>query len=124
MTQEEKIKELEQRIAMMDADNSALCVDLAHWKKVVAGLKGHNKQLANEVKKWKAYGHEADLLIEKRITVIEEKDRVISGLNSQVVDLSAKANRACDTLKQRHEEISVLKEQVTMLKRPWWRKIF
>lgn len=45
MTQEEKIKDLEERIAMMDADNSALCTDLEHCKKVAAGLKGHNGQL-------------------------------------------------------------------------------
>ena len=44
MTQEEKIKDLEERIAIMQAADSELCADLAHWKKVAAGLKGRNKQ--------------------------------------------------------------------------------
>ena len=45
MTQEEKIKDLEEKIAIMKVTDSALCADLEHWKKVAAGLKGHNGQL-------------------------------------------------------------------------------
>ena len=48
MTQEEKIKDLEERIAIMQESDSALCADLEHWKKVAAGSKGRNKQLAEE----------------------------------------------------------------------------
>ena len=40
MTQEEKIKDLEERIAIMQESDSALCADLAHYKKVAAGQKG------------------------------------------------------------------------------------
>lgn len=36
---QKKIKDLEERIAMMDATDSALVVDLEHWKRVAAGYK-------------------------------------------------------------------------------------
>ena len=84
MTQEEKIKDLEERIAIIQATNSELCADLDHWKKVAAGQKGRMQQLAQDVERWKAYGKEADELNEKRIGKIEELEKVIEGLNSQV----------------------------------------
>ena len=100
MTQEEKIKDLEQRLALMDADNSALAADLAHFKKVAAGAKGRNKQLAERVEHYKNLDLEGDLLYEKALADVEkknvelnEKDKVIIGLQSQVTELNAKLTK-------------------------------
>ena len=121
MTQEEIIKDLEQRLALMDADNSALAVELAHYKKVAAGLKGRNKQLAEQVEHYKNLDLEGDVLYEKKIAECEEKDKVISGLNSQVTKL----NRCVES---KDVEIKVLKEQLESLQNykslPWWEKLF
>ena len=121
MTQEEIFKDLEQRLALMDADNSALAVELAHYKKVAAGLKGRNKQLAEQVEHYKNLDLEGDVLYEKKIAECEEKDKVISGLNSQVTKL----NRCVES---KDGEIKALKEQLESLQNykslPWWKKIF
>lgn len=121
MTQEEKIKDLEERIAMMDADNSSLCTDLEHWKKVAAGLKGRNKQLSERLHHYKELDLEGDGLYEKKIAECEEKDKVIAGLNHQVTKL----NRCIES---KDGEIKDLKEQNESLQNykslPWWKKIF
>lgn len=132
MTQEEKIKDLEERIAMMDADNSALCVDLEHWKKVAAGLKGHNRQLAKRVEHYKQLDLEGDELYEKRLAEIDclkssikEKDATIAGLESQISKMS-------ETMREQSERIECLKSDVGVAKAnleyyktlPWWKKIF
>ena len=132
MTQEEKIKDLEQRIAMMDADNSALCVDLEHWKKVAAGLKGHNRQLAKRVEHYKQLDLEGDELYEKRLAEIdrlkssvEEKEATIAGLESQISKMS-------ETMREQSNRIECLKGDVGVAEAnleyykslPWWRKLF
>ena len=125
MTQEEKIKDLEQRLAMVDADNSALCADLEHWKKVAAGLKGRNKQLVQDVGKWKAYGKEADELNEKRIAKIDEQGKVIDGLNSQVRQLGNASKEQAEEIKALRKELSDAKEVIEYYKElPWYRRIF
>jgi len=132
MTQEEKIKDLEERIAMMDADNSALCTDLEHWKKVAAGLKGRNKQLVERVEHYKQLDLEGDELYEKRLaeidclkSSIEEKDATIAGLESQVKKIS-------ETIKEQAVRIEELKGDAAIaeanleyyMSLPWWKKIF
>ena len=132
MTQEEKIKDLEQRIAMMDADNSALCADLEHWKKVAAGLKGHNRQLAKRVEHYKQLDLEGDELYEKRLAEIdrlkssvEEKEATIAGLESQISKMS-------ETMREQSNRIECLKGDVGVAEAnleyykslPWYKKIF
>ena len=132
MTQEEKIKDLEQRIAMMDADNSALYADLEHWKKVAAGLKGHNRQLAKRVEHYKQLDLEGDELYEKRLaeidrlkSSIEEKEATIAGLESQISKMS-------ETMREQSNRIECLKGDVGVAEAnleyykslPWWRKLF
>ena len=125
MTQEEKIKDLVERIAMIDANNSALCSDLEHWKKVAAGLKGRNKQLMQDVEKWKAYGKEADEMNERRIAKIDEQTKIIEGLNSQVKQLGDVSREQAEKIKKLREELVVENANLEYYKElPWYRRIF
>ena len=90
MTQEEIIKDLEQRLALMDADNSALAVELAHYKKVAAGLKGRNKQLAEQVEHYKNLDLEGDHLYEDVITELDKAKKEINQLLKQICDVVPK----------------------------------
>jgi chromosome segregation ATPase len=132
MTQEEKIKDLEERIAVMQATDSELCTDLEHWKKVAAGLKGHNRQLAKRVEHYKQLDLEGDELYEKRLaeidclkSSIEEKDATIAGLESQISKMS-------ETMREQSNRIECLKSDVGVAEAnleyyktlPWWKKIF
>ena len=121
MTQEEKIKDLEERIAVMQATESELCADLEHWKKVAAGLKGHNKKLAERVEHYKQLDLEGDGLYEKKIAECEEKDKVISGLNSQVSKLNRCIESKNNEIKALSEKLETLQNQMS---KPWWKKVF
>lgn len=131
MTQEEKIKDLEQRISVLHDNNSQLCAEIDHWRKVAAGLKGRNKTLSKQilelgklVERYKKLDLEGDEINEKRIVEIAEKDKIINGLSEQVKDLSQKIKKSCDTIFGQKKEIEELNEQILILKRPWWKKIF
>ena len=124
MTQEERIKDLEQRIALMDADNSALAVDLEHWKKVAAGAKGRNKQLAERVEHYKNLDLEGDVLYEKALADIDAKNKIIDGLYSQVKELSDKVtelNVKKGMLKAANTDLELALSYEQM---PWWKKMF
>lgn len=124
MTQEEKIKDLEQRIALMDADNSALATDLEHWKKVAAGLKGRNKQLSERVEHYKQLDLEGDKLNEKRLAEIEEKNKVIEGLQEQVNELAIKNKELENEVNAKQDLIDECELTIHELQTPWWKKIF
>ena len=124
MTQEEKIKDLEQRLALMDADNSALLVDLEHWKKVAAGTKGRNKQLAERVEHYKNLDLEGDILYEKALADIDAKNKIIDGLHSQVKELSNKVNELNDEKVKLKAENIDLDIALKYEQLPWWKKIF
>lgn len=131
MTQEEKIKDLEERIALMDANDSALCADLEHYKKVAAGLKGRNKQLSERVEHYKSLDLEGDVLYEKALADVEkknielnEKDKVIIGLQSQVTELNTKLTKVTherNELKATNDDLELALRYEQM---PWWKKIF
>lgn len=124
MTQEEKIKDLEQRLALMDADNSALAVELEHWKKVAAGTKGRNKQLAERVEHYKNLDLEGDILYEKALADIDAKNKIIDGLHSQVKELSNKVNELNDEKVKLKAENIDLDIALKYEQLPWWKKIF
>jgi predicted RNase H-like nuclease (RuvC/YqgF family) len=132
MTQEEKIKGLEEVIAVMDANNSALCADLEHWKKVAAGLKGHNRQLAKRVEHYKQLDLEGDELYEKRLaeidclkSSIEEKDATISGLESQISKMSETMREQSNRIESLKSDVGVAEANLEYYKSlPWWKKIF
>lgn len=123
MTQEEKIKDLEQRIALMDADSSALCADLAHWKNVAKGLKGYNSQLKRRVEHYRALDLEGDGLYEKKIAELEDAKRKIAELEKQVkayMDKCDDLNVEIRGLKCKNETLADILEYETT---PWWKKL-
>jgi predicted nucleic acid-binding Zn-ribbon protein len=132
MTQEEKIKDLEERIAVMQATDSELCADLEHWKKVAAGLKGHNRQLAKRVEHYKQLDLEGDELYEKRLaeidclkSSIEEKDATIAGLESQISKMSETMREQSNRIKCLKSDVGVAEANLEYYKSlPWWKKIF
>ena len=154
MTQEEKIKDLEGRIAIMDADNSALCTDLEHWKKVAAGLKGRNKQLAERAEHYKQLDLEGDELYEKKIAEcddlkkqleeakqvaenlvpkdkyeelersIENKNIFIEQLQDRIQKTSIEKSKLETDLSVKKCEITTLVNEMNELKKPWWKKLF
>jgi chromosome segregation ATPase len=154
MTQEEKIKDLEQRLALMDADNSALAVELAHYKKVAAGLKGRNKQLAEQVEHYKNLDLEGDHLYEDVITELDKAKKEINQLLKQSCDvvpkkdyeelektlerkkvfieqLQDKAHALLvekagleSSLSIKEDVINDLKNEIIELSKPWWKKLF
>ena len=104
MTQEEKIKDLKERIAMMDADNSALCADLEHWKKVAAGLKGHNGQLKT--------------LNQELSCNLSQKADALAVANESIANYSSLLNKTHLTLM----DYKAIVEWYNEL--PWWKRIF
>lgn len=121
---QKEIEDLKQRLALMDADNSALLVDLEHWKKVAAGTKGRNKQLAERVEHYKNLDLEGDMLYEKALADINAKNKVIDGLHSQVKELSNKVNELNDEKVKLKAENIDLDIALKYEQLPWWKKIF
>ena len=139
MTQEEKIKDLDQRIALMDADNSALAVDLEHYKKVAAGLKGRNKQLSERINHYKELDLEGDKLYEKAIREAETlriaicgKDKKIADQSKTIDGLYSQISSLKETIASHEAEIKDLKGDAKATEAniewfntlPWWRKMF
>ena len=104
MTQEEKIKDLEERISAMDSEKSSLVTDLEHWKKVAAGLKGHNGQL-------KTLNQELSRELNQKADALAVANESIANYSSQ--------------LKKAHVTLSDYKAVVEWYNElPWWRKMF
>ena len=132
MTQEEKIKDLEKMVAAMQAADSELCADLAHWKKVAAGLKGHNRQLADRVEHFRQLDLEGDELYEKSLaeidrlkSIIEEKDTTITGLESQINEMLKTMREQSNRIERLKSDVGVAEANLEYYKSlPWWKKIF
>ena len=121
---QKKIKDLEERIAMMDATDSALVADLEHWKRVAAGYKGNNRFLSKRIEHYKRLESEGNELYEKALEKIEEKNKIIIGLQSQVTELT-KVNKGLNSwLNEKQDLIDELDKTIEELRTPWWRKIF
>ena len=84
MTQEEKIKDLEERIAIMQADNSKLLSELEHWKKVAAGSKGLNKRLMERIEHYKNLDLEGDHLYEDKIAELDAVKKEVERLRNDI----------------------------------------
>ena len=121
---QKKIKDLEERIAMMDATDSALVADLEHWKRVAAGYKGNNRSLSKRIEHYKRLESEGNELYEKALEKIEEKNKIIIGLQSQVSELT-RVNKELDSwLKDKQDLIDELDKTIEELRTPWWKRIF
>lgn len=97
--------------------------EVERLKRVVAGLKGANKQLGDKVEKYKGLCSEGDAINEKRIGELEEKESVIRGLNEQVMFLKravAERDEKIDRLKMEKDDIAAKLEKAT---RKWWKNI-
>ena len=104
---------------------SSLEAEVTSLKHQLAGSKGRNKQLTQDVEKWKAYGKEADEMNEKRIAKIDEQEKVIDGLNSQVKQLGDSSKEQSENIKALRKELSEAKETIEHYKElPWYRRIF
>lgn len=78
-----------------------------------------------DVEKWKAYGKEADELNEKRISKIDEQEKVIDGLNSQVKSITDISNKRLQIITSLRVELTEAKETIEHYKElPWYRRIF
>ena len=99
--------------------------EITSLKRQLAGSKGRNKQLVQDVEKWKAYGKEADEMNEKRIAKIDEQEKVIDGLNSQVKQLSGVSREQAEKIKALRKELFDAREVIEHYKElPWYRRIF
>lgn len=121
---QKRIKDLEERIAMMDATDSALVVDLEHWKRVAAGYKGNNRFLSKRIEHYKKLESEGNELYEKALEKIEEKNKIIIGLQSQVSMLTRVNKELNNWLDEKQDLIYELDKTIEELRTPWWRKIF
>lgn len=154
MTQEEKIKDLEERIAIMQADNSKLLSELEHWKKVAAGSKGRNKQLMERIEHYKNLDLEGDHLYEDKIAELDEVKKEINYLRQERSDVVSKKdyeeleksfenkNEYIEKLQERVQVLSLekatlestislqegivkdLEHEIDELPKPWWRRLF
>jgi predicted nuclease with TOPRIM domain len=154
MTQEEKIKDLEERIAIMQADNSKLLSELEHWKKVAAGSKGRNKQLMERIEHYKNLDLEGDHLYEDKIAELDEVKKEINYLRQERSDVVPKKdyeeleksfenkNEYIEKLQERVQALSLekatlestislqegvikdLEHVIDELSKPWWKKVF
>jgi len=99
--------------------------EITSLKRQLAGSKGRNKQLMQDVEKWKAYGKEADEMNEKRIAKIDEQNRIIECLNSQVKQLSDVSKEQSEKIKKLREELGTANSILEYYKElPWYRRIF
>lgn len=154
MTQDEKIKDLEERIAIMQADNSKLLSELEHWKKVAAGSKGRNKQLMERIEHYKNLDLEGDHLYEDKIAELDEVKKEINYLRQERSDVVPKKDYEelektleskkvfIEQLQERVQTLSLekatlestislqdgiikdLEHEIDELSKPWWRRLF
>jgi chromosome segregation ATPase len=154
MTQEEKIKDLEERIAIMQADSSKLLSELEHWKRVASGAKGRNKQLSERIEHYKNLDLEGDHLYEDKIAELDDAMKEIERLKAVrndvvpkkdydelektlerkkafIEQLQEKAHALLvekagleSSLSIKEDVINDLKNEIIELSKPWWKKLF
>lgn len=153
MTQEEKIKDLEKRIAIMQDDNSKLLSELEHWKKVAAGSKGLNKRLMGRIEHYKNLDLEGDHLYEDKIAELDAAKKEINYLRQERCDVVPKKDYEelektlerkkvfIEQLQERVQTLSLekatlestislqegivkdMEHEIDELSKPWWRRL-
>ena len=118
MTQEEKIKDLEERIAIMQDDNSKLLSELEHWKKVAAGSKGLNKRLMERIEHYKNLDLGGDHLYEDKIAELDAVRKEVECLRNDISKdvVSKKEYEELEkSFENKNEYIEKLQERVQTL---------
>lgn len=134
----ERIKVLEKEIESYRADGEKLGNEILALRRSVTSYKGSNtklrydnEQLRKEIERLRKLGHDGDELCEQYAgekaalcKMVDEKEKVISGLNSQVSELR-------DRISEQEKEISDLRVEKEDLskaldyeQKPWWKKVF
>ena len=81
---ENEIEKLKAYIEAYKKSGMEMGNEITSLKRQVAGLKGRNKQMSDRITHYKRLCYEGDEINEKRISEIEEKEKIIKGLQSQV----------------------------------------
>jgi membrane-bound ClpP family serine protease len=98
--------------------------EIISLKRQLAGSKGRNKQLSEQLQHYKELDLEGDELYEKKIAECAEKDNVIEGLRCQVNKIAVKNKELELTSFAKQKLIDELKLTIQELQKPWWKKIF
>lgn len=142
-------EDMDQTIQTLKGDNEELMKENVSLKKQISGFKTSNANYKKRIANLKQLDKEGDELNEKRIAEMDvmqknhlaevkqlgqsikekdekiaEKDKVVSGLQEQMVELIRK-NRELESKNESNADyITELEKTVDDLRKPWWKKIF
>lgn len=119
------LDEFQGRIEVLEEKNEKQACEIGKLKMTNGGLKTSNENYKKKVENLKALNRECDELNEKRIAELEEKGRIIDGLQAQVSAIVDENKKLTARLKDAEDECEsyVLKYR-NMLALPWYRKMF
>ena len=134
----ERIEALEKEIESYRADGEKLGGEILSLRRSVSSYKGantklkyENEQLSKEIERLRVLGREGDELCEQYAgekdalsKIIDEKEKVISGLNSQVSELRDKISEQAKEIEGLCVEKEDLSKALDYEQKPWWKKIF
>ena len=134
----ERIETLEKEIESYRADGEKLGNEILSLRRSVTSYKGantklkyENEQLSKEIERLRVLGHEGDELCEQYAgekdalsKIIDEKEKVIRGLNSQVSELRDKISEQAKEIEGLCVEKEDLSKALDYEQKPWWKKIF
>lgn len=106
--------------------------ELEHCRKQLAGAKGRNKQLAEQMQElkrqalhYKGLDKEGDELNEKRLSEIEEKDEIIKRLRAEVNMKNKEILKKSTLIEELREDLAHARMELVKYKQlPWYKKIF
>lgn len=121
---ENEIEKLKAYIEAYKKSGMEMGNEITSLKRQVAGLKGRNKQMSDRITHYKRLCYEGDEINEKRISEIEEKEKIIKGLQSQVSKIMVKNKELESDIQAKNELIDEMMLTIKKLQTPWWKKIF
>ena len=123
--QAQTIRSLRNKVDALTKSGEEMGNEITHLKLVIAGQKGRLTLFAKEVEKWKTLELEADELNEKRIAQVEEKEKIIIGLQEQANSLRQIINDRNESLRQVNDDLTFYKANYEYFKSlPWYKRIF
>jgi predicted RNase H-like nuclease (RuvC/YqgF family) len=97
---------------------ASLKENVTSLKRQLAGCKGRNKQLTEEVCKWKAYGEESDLLNEQKAERVYGLEKEIAEKKEYCKVLESKV---CSLEAEKSELLDIIGKNKAL---PWYKRIF